>query len=133
MAADWSMLVLDPTQIAAGELEKIRADFARFFLSHDPGSSLAVFTRRTKTGGCEIYFSPGCEVYAEFLFERLPAQQTRAPALLGTTLLVGYPAAVSALLGKASTVESLATHSRQTEFAESVAQRANFLRQKSAG
>src|ERR1700730_9309373 len=101
MTAEWSMITLAPAQIAAGELETIRADFARYFLARDPGPGMAVFTRRAKSGGGEVYFSPACAIYTEFIFERHQAQRTRPPLLLGTTLLVGYPAAVSCLLGKA--------------------------------
>ena len=130
MSADWSMIVLDAAQIAAGELEKIRGEFARFFLLRDPGSSLAVFTWRTKAGGCEIYFSPGCDGYAEFIFERHDAQRSRPPALLGSTLLVGYPHAVGSLLGRTSKVHSTAETARQTQPATTTARPA-FLRIKS--
>lgn len=133
MSADWRMIVLDSAQIAAGELENIRAEFTRYFLVRDLGTEIAVFTRRGKTGGCEIYFSPACEPYAEFLFERLPPQKSRAPALLGTTLLVGYPAAVSALLGKGSTVISQVDTARSTHTANDAAARPSFLRLKSTG
>ena len=51
--ADWSLIALDPAQIAAGELEKIRAEFARYFLLHDPGPDMAVFTRRAKSGDAQ--------------------------------------------------------------------------------
>jgi hypothetical protein len=130
-AADWSMIVLDSTAIAAGELEKIRAEFARFFLLRDPGAGTAVFTRRGKAGGCEVYFSPECDAYAEFIFERHAAEKSRAPALLGTTLLVGYPAAVGSLLGKGSRVESLAAvASRQPQTTQGAVERASFLRRK---
>ena len=133
MSADWNMIVLEPPQIAAGELEKIRAEFARYFLLSEPGQSVAVFTRRTKTGGCEIYFSPDCGTYAEFLFERMPPQKARAPALLGTTLLVGYPAAVGALLGKQPKVVTQTDKARESQLAEETAARASFLRVKSGG
>jgi hypothetical protein len=131
MAADWRMIVLDSKAIAAGELEKIRAEAARYFVSHDPGPGLAVFTRRAKAGGCEIYFSPGSEVYAEFILETHSAATTRAPALLGTTLLVGYPQAVGGLLGKASSVEALSATSRQSKKTADAAGKHAFLRIKS--
>lgn len=133
MAADWSMIALDPAEIAAGELERIRADFARYFLLHDPGVALAVFTRRAKPGRCEVYFSPGCDAYTEFIFERHTAKRARAPGLLGTTLLVGYPAAVSSLLGKARVVESFREMLRQSLAAEQAESRASFLRLKAPG
>ena len=133
MAADWSMITLAPAQIAAGELEKIRADFARFFLLHDPGSDMAVFSRRAKSGACEVYFSPACVAYTEFIFERHPAERARAPALLGTTLLVGYNAAVSRLLGKPREVESFREMLRQSFAGEQVATRSSFLRLKPPG
>ena len=133
MAADWSMIALDPAEIAAGELEKIRADFARYFLLHDPGVTLAVFTRRAKAGCCEVYFSPGCDTYTEFIFERHTAKRARTPALLGTTLLVGYPAAVGCLLGKTRGVESFREMLRQSLAAEKAEARISFLRLKTAG
>jgi hypothetical protein len=133
MSADWRMIVLDPAQIAAGELEKIRAEFTRYFLLRDLGTNIGIFTRRGKTGACEIYFSPDCQPYAEFLFERLPPQKARAPALLGTTLLVGYPAAVGALLGKGSTVISQADTARNAQPTNDAAASPSFLRLKSAG
>ncbi len=133
MSADWSMIALDPDAIAAGELEKIRADFARFFLLHDPGASLAVFTRRAKAGGCDVYFSPGCDAYTEFIFERHHAERARTPALLGTTLLVGYPAAVSGLLGKAPGVQSFRDMLRRSLAEERAAAQTSFLRLKPAG
>ena len=132
MAGDWYMIGLDPDAIAAGELEKVRAEFARFFLLHDPGTSLAVFTRRAKSGGCDVYFSPGCDAYADFIFERHPAERSRAPALLGTTLLVGYPAAVSCLLGKAPGVESFRDMLRRSLAEERAAGQTSYLRLKSA-
>ncbi len=133
MSADWRLIVLDPAQIAAGELENIRGEFARYFLLRDLGTNVGVFTRRGKTGGCEVYFSPGCEPYAEFLFERLPPQCARAPTLLGTTLLVGYPAAVGALLGKTSTVVSQMETARSSQNIEKTAPRPSFLRLKPTG
>ena len=132
MAAEWRMITLAPAQIAAGELENIRADFARFFLLRDPGPGMAVFTRRAKSGACEVYFSPACTIYTEFIFERHQAEQTRAPALLGTTLLVGYPAAVGCLLGKAQRVESFREILRQSFADEHLVARSAFLSIKPA-
>jgi hypothetical protein len=133
MAADWNTIELHPDAIAAGALENIRAEVTRFFLLHDPGPSLAVFTRRAKTGGCDVYFSPGCEAYAEFIFENHPPKLTRAPALLGTTLLVGYPESVSCLLGKASAVGSFRDMLRQSVAKERAATHTSFLRLKPTG
>jgi hypothetical protein len=133
MAADWSMIALDPDAIAVGELEKIRAEFARYFLLHDPGPMLSVFTRRAKSGGCEVYFSPDCDAYTEFIFERYSRRQARAPALLGTTLLVGYPESVSRLLGKTPGVESFRDMLRRSLAEERAAEQTSFLRLKSTG
>ena len=133
MATDWSVIVLEPAEIAAGELEKIRADVARFFLMHDPGSRSAVFTRRAKLGNCEVYFSPGSAAYTEFIFERHTVERSRQPALLGTTLLVGYPAAVSCLLGKAPNVQSFPEIKRRSLASQKAAAPAAFLRLKTAG
>ena len=133
MAAEWSMITLTSAQIAAGELEEIRADFARFFLLRDPGPGMALFTRRAKTGACEVYFSPACAKYTDFIFERHQAEQTRAPVLLGTTLLVGYPAAVGCLLGKARRVESFREMLRQPFADEHAAARTAYLSIKPAG
>ena len=133
MAADWSKIALDPDAIAAGELEIIRAEFARFFLLHNPGPTLAVFTRRAKPGGCDVYFSPDCDGYAEFIFERHARERTRAPSLLGTTLLVGYPESVSRLLGKAPGVESFKSMLRRSLAEERAAGQTAFLRLKSTG
>lgn len=133
MTNEWSMITLTPDQIAAGELEDIRADFARFFLLRDPGASMAIFTRRAKSGACDVYFSPGCVAYTEFIFERHTAERARAPALLGTTLLVGYPAAVSCLLGKMREVGSFRKILQESFDAEQTAARAAFLRLKPAG
>jgi hypothetical protein len=125
------MITLASGEIAAGELEKIRADIARYFLLHDPGPDAAVFTRRAKWSACEVYFSPACVIYTEFIFERHQAQHARAPALLGTTLLVGYPAAVGCLLGKGRRVESFREMLRLS-FADENAVRASLLRLKPA-
>lgn len=133
MAADWSMITLTPDKIAAGELENIRADIARCFLLRDPGPGMAVFTRRAKSGACEVYFSPSCVAYTEFIFERHHAECARTPPLLGTTLLVGYPAAVSCLLGKPRAVGSFRNMLRESFEAEQAAARAAFLRPKPAG
>jgi hypothetical protein len=133
MAADWSMIVLEPGAIAAGELEAIRADFARYFLLRDPGPALAVFTRRARSGACEVYFSPACAIYTEFIFERHPAEHARAPALLGTTLLVGHTAAVGCLLGKAREVASFRDMLQQRLAAGRYAVRPSFLHLKAAG
>ena len=127
------MIALLPDAIAAGELERIRADFARFFLLHDPGAGMAVFTRRAKSGACEVYFSPACSAYTEFIFECHPARRSRAPTLLGTTLLVGYPAAVGFLLGKPREVESFRDMMRLTLAADRTAAQTEFLRLKPAG
>ncbi|MEO8441868.1 MAG: hypothetical protein ABI547_05230 [Betaproteobacteria bacterium] len=133
MAADWSKIVLDPDAIAAGDLENIRAEFARFFLLHNPGPTLAVFTRRAKPSGCDVYFSPDCEAYAEFIFERHSRERTRAPSLLGTTLLVGYPESVSRLLGKAPGVAPLRGMLQRSSAEERTAGQTAFLRLKSTG
>ena len=130
MSADWNMIELNSDAIAAGELEKIRAEVTRFFLMHDPGPSVAVFTRRTKSGGCDVFFSPGCETYAEFIFESHPPKRGRAPALLGTTLLVGYPESVSCLLGKAPGVESFRDMLRRSLAEERAASQTSLLRIK---
>ena len=128
MTAEWSMITLTPAEIAAGDLEKIRADIARFFLLHDPGPDTAVFTRRAKSGACAIYFSPACAMYTEFIFERHPPERARTPALLGTTLLVGYPAAVSCLLGKAREVASFREMLRRSFADEGAGASSAFLR-----
>lgn len=133
MSADWSMILLEPGAIAAGELEIIRADFARYFLSRDPGAAMAVFTRRAKSGACEVYFSPACAIYTEFIFERHPARYCRAPALLGTTLLVGYDTAIGRLLGKARTIASFKTALRQHAAPGHEVARPAFLQLKTAG
>lgn len=129
---DWHMIALEPTEIAAGALENIRADFARFFLLHDPAADTAVFTRRARSGMCEVYFSPACAMYTEFIFERHPPQRSRAPALLGTTLLVGYPAAVSCLLGKARNVASFREILRKPQLEAAAGAQIAFLRLKPA-
>jgi hypothetical protein len=133
MAADWSKIMLDPDAIAAGELEKIRGEFARFFLLHNPGPTLAVFTRRAKPNSCEVYFSPACDAYTEFIFERHPRERTRAPSLLGTTLLVGYPESVSCLLGKGPGVVSFKGMLQRSLAEERAAGQTAFLRLKSTG
>ena len=133
MAADWRMIELDAEQIAAGELEKIRAEFALFFLLRDPGDGMAVFTRRARSGACEVYFSPACAPYTEFIFERHHAAPTRAPGLLGTTLVVGYTAAVGNLLGKPREVASFRQMLRQQLPAGRIVAGALFLRVKAAG
>ena len=133
MTTDWSMIVLEPAEIAAGELEKIRAEVARFFLLHDPGSSSAVFTRRAKLGHCEVYFSPDSAAYTEFIFERHTVKSSRPPALLGSTLLVGYPAAVSCLLGKAPNVKSFPKILQRSLANKKAAASASFLSLKKAG
>jgi hypothetical protein len=130
MAADWRMIALDAEQIAAGGLEKIRAEFALFFLLHDPGAGMAVFTRRAKSGACEVYFSPACVPYTEFIFERHDAERTRAPGLLGTTLLVGHASAVGNLLGKPREVASFRQMLQQQLPAARIAAGAMFLRAK---
>lgn len=107
MADDWYMIELGAQQIRAGELERIRAEFSTFFLLREPGTNMAVFTRRARSGSCEVYFAPDCRRYTDFIFERHPAVRTRAPGLLGTTLLVGHPTAVSPLLGRLKRVISL--------------------------
>ncbi len=133
MAADWRMIALDAEEIAAGELENIRAEFALFFLLRDPGGGMAVFTRRAKSGACEVYFSPACVPYTEFIFERHQAKPTRSPGLLGTTLLVGYTAAVGNLLGKSREVASCRRIFQQQLPAAKIAAGAMFLRAKPAG
>ena len=133
MAIDWSMILLESGEIGAGGMEAIRADFARFFLLRDPGPDMAVFTRRAKSGACEVYFSPACAIYTEFIFERYPPRFCRAPALLGTTLLVGHTDAVGRLLGKARAVISFSAMSRQHVAAERKVIRPSFLQLKAVG
>jgi hypothetical protein len=100
MPGHWYTIELGPAEITAGELEAIRAETARFFLLRELGDDAAVFTRRSRCGGCEIYFAPACAACAEFIFERHPPTRTAPPPLLGTTLLVGSLSAVGNLLGK---------------------------------
>jgi hypothetical protein len=133
MAADWNMILLEPGEIATGELEAIRGDFARFFLLRDPGAAMAVFTRRAKSGACEVYFSPGCAIYTEFIFERHPAQFCRAPVLLGTTLLVGHHASVGRLLGKPRAIVSFKAMSQQNRATDYNIVQPAFLQLKTAG
>ncbi|MEO7727050.1 MAG: hypothetical protein ABIS45_07325 [Burkholderiales bacterium] len=129
---DWHMITLEPAEIAAGALENIRADFARFFLLHDPAADTAIFTRRAKWGSCEVFFSPACAMYTEFIFERHKARRSRAPALLGTTLFVGYPAAVSFLLGKSRDVASFREMLKKPQLEAAVGTQIAFLRLKPA-
>lgn len=96
----WYKVGLTREQILAGELEQIRAELSRIFLVMHAPDQLAVFTRRRWTGGWDVYFSPKCTPFAEFIFERHAATPCRAPDLLGTTLLIGYRASVSWLLSK---------------------------------
>ena len=113
MAANWRTIALDAEQIATGELETIRAELALYFLLHDPGDGMAVFTRRLKPGACKVYFSPACHAYTEFIFERHAARRATAPGLLGTTLLVGYPSAVASLLGRPRAIAAFGPGIRQ--------------------
>ena len=106
MAGDWRLIELSREQIRAGELEKIRAQFSLFMMTNEPAGEIAVFTRRGKAGGCEVYFPPAALRFAEFVFERHAPLASRPPALLGTTLLAGSQAAVASLLGKSSDVQS---------------------------
>ena len=89
MTADWQRIELSREQILAGELEKIRAQVSLFMMTRSAGSDVAIFTRRTRSGGCEVFFPPAALQLCEFVFERHPPQASRAPALLGTTLLLG--------------------------------------------
>ena len=93
MARDWRRIELSCEQIRAGELEQIRAQFSVFCMTGATTADVAIFTRRTKTGGSEVYFSPAALPYAEFVFERHPPCASNRPVLLGTTLLVGRHAA----------------------------------------
>jgi hypothetical protein len=106
MTADWRRIELSREQILAGELEKVRAQLSLFMMTSDAGGDIAVFTRRTKNGACEVFFPPTALQLCEFVFERHPPQLSRAPALLGTTLLLGNHASVATLLGKSSDVQS---------------------------
>ena len=89
MTAEWRRIELSREQILAGELEKIRAQVSLFMMTCSAGSDVALFTRRTKSGGCEVFFPPAVLQLCEFVFDRHPPQVSRAPALLGTTLLLG--------------------------------------------
>jgi hypothetical protein len=80
-----------------------------------------------------VYFSPDCSAYTEFIFERHSPEQARAPALLGTTLLVGYPESVSRLLGKSPGVESFRGMLRRSLAEERAANQSSLLRLKSTG
>jgi hypothetical protein len=75
-------------------------------MTRSAGSDVAIFTRRTRSGGCEVFFPPAALQLCEFVFERHPPQASRAPALLGTTLLLGSHDSVAVLLGKSSDVQS---------------------------
>lgn len=107
MAGDWRRIELSREQIRAGNLETIRSEFSLFMMTNEATGSIAVFTRRARSGGCEVYFPPAALRFAEFVFERHPALPSSAPALLGTTLLVGSHDAVASLLGKFSDVRSI--------------------------
>ncbi len=106
MAGDWRRIELSRDEIRAGELEKIRSQFSLFMMTNEPAGEIAVFTRRGKSGGCEVYFPPAALRFAEFVFERHPPGASRPPALLGTTLLAGSHDSVATLLGKSSDVQS---------------------------
>lgn len=106
MAGDWRLIELSREQVGAGELEKIRAQFSLFMMTSEPAGEIAVFTRRGRNGGCEVYFPPAALRLAEFVFERHAPLAARPPSLLGTTLLAGSQAAVATLLGKSSDVQS---------------------------
>jgi len=106
VTADWRRIELSRQQILAGGPEKIRAQVSLFMMTSDAGGDVAVFTRRTKSGGCAVFFPPAALQLSEFVFERHPPQTSRAPALLGTTLLLGSHDSVAALLGKSSGVQS---------------------------
>lgn len=107
MAADWQRIELTREQIGGGELERIRAQFAVFCMSGGADDDIAVFTRRSRAGGSEVYFSPAALPCAEFVFERHAAGACNRPPLLGTTLLVGRHDAVARLLGRSPSVQAL--------------------------
>ena len=100
MTGDWRRIELSREQIRAGELEKIRAQFSLFMMTNETAGEMALFTRRGKAGGCEVYFPPVVLPFTVFVFEHHTAHECRAPALLGTTLLAGSHDAVAALLGR---------------------------------
>lgn len=114
MAADWRRIELSREEVRAGELEKIRAQFSLFMMTNEPTGEIAVFTRRGKSSGCEVYFPPAALRFAEFVFERHTPGASNRPALLGTTLLVGSHAAVANLLGKSSDVQSFRKNAEQS-------------------
>ena len=51
MTAEWRRIELSREEILAGELEKIRAQVSLFMMTCSAGSDVALFTRRTKSGG----------------------------------------------------------------------------------
>lgn len=107
MAGDWRRIELSREQIRAGELEKIREQFSVLSITGATSAEVAIFTRRTKAGASDIYFSPAALPYAEFVFEHHPPCACNRPALLGTTLLVGLHSGVANLLGNSPDVQSL--------------------------
>lgn len=106
MAGEWRRIELSRDEIRAGELEKIRAQFTLFMMTAEPADDIAIFTRRAKSGGSEVYFPPSALRFTDFVFERHVPVASSAPALLGSTLLIGSHSAVAALLGKSSDVQS---------------------------
>ncbi len=113
MSGDWRRIELSRDAVRAGELEIIRAQFALYCMAGDTAADVAIFTRRNKAGGSDLYFSPAALRYAEFVFERHPPCASGQPALLGSTLLVGNHDAVAALLGKSSGVQSFRKQTEQ--------------------
>ena len=79
MSVDWRRIELSREQIRAGELEKIRSQFSLFMMTNEPAGEIAVFTRRCKSGGCEVYFPPAALRFAEFVFERHAPGASRPP------------------------------------------------------
>jgi hypothetical protein len=122
MAGDWRRIELSRKQIGAGELEKIRAQLSLFMMTSESPGEFAIFTRRNKSGGCDVYFPPTALHLAEFVFERHAPLAGSAPALLGTTLLVGSHSSVAALLGKSPGVQSF-----RKAAAQSAGVNTNFL------
>jgi hypothetical protein len=114
MAGDWRRIELSRDQISAGELEKIREQFSVFSVTGATAADVAIFTRRTRSGGSEVYFSPAALPYAEFVFEHYPPCACNRPALLGTTLLVGIHSEVASLLGNSPDVQSLRRNAEQS-------------------
>ncbi|BCR04695.1 hypothetical protein DESUT3_17640 [Desulfuromonas versatilis] len=86
----WFSLVLSAEQVAKGEMEGRRNEFAAAFKAAGAPRMMALFREAGPEGGLTLYLTPDCGSHAPSLVGGWNCAPCEKPAMAGLELVVGF-------------------------------------------